>query len=69
MNPMYDCSGHLDRFGGVAEPPYDDYFETNEQQYERKQREMRIKQLQAKRGSLYAEIDIIDEELEELYAW
>lgn len=21
MNPMYDCSGSLDRFGGVTEPP------------------------------------------------
>lgn len=23
MNPMYDCSGWLDRFGGVTEPPDD----------------------------------------------
>lgn len=23
MNPMYDCSGWLDRFGGVMEPPDD----------------------------------------------
>lgn len=21
MNPMYDCSGSLDRFGGITEPP------------------------------------------------
>lgn len=26
MNPMYDCSGYLDRFGGVMEPPDDYYF-------------------------------------------
>ena len=26
MNPMYDCSGWLDRFGGVTEPPDDYYF-------------------------------------------
>ena len=26
MNPMYDCSGRLDRFGGVTEPPDDYYF-------------------------------------------
>ena len=23
MNPMYDCSGWLDRFGGATEPPDD----------------------------------------------
>ena len=23
MNPMYDCAGWLDRFGGVTEPPDD----------------------------------------------
>lgn len=23
MNPMYDCSGLLDRFGGVTDPPDD----------------------------------------------
>lgn len=26
MNPMYDCSGCFDRFGGVVEPPDDYYF-------------------------------------------
>lgn len=26
MNPMYDCSGRLDRFGGITEPPDDYYF-------------------------------------------
>lgn len=26
MNPMYDCSGRLDRFGGMTEPPDDYYF-------------------------------------------
>lgn len=26
MNEMYDCSGWLDRFGGVTEPPDDYYF-------------------------------------------
>ena len=27
MNPMYDCSGRLDRFGGMTEPPDDRGFE------------------------------------------
>lgn len=27
MNPMYDCSGRLDRFGGVMEPPDNRGFE------------------------------------------
>lgn len=26
MNEMYDCSGWLDRFGGVTEPEDDYYF-------------------------------------------
>lgn len=30
MNPMYDCSGRLDRFGGVTEPPDDYYFSSGE---------------------------------------
>ena len=30
MNPMYDCSGWLDRFGGVTEPPDDYYFSYRE---------------------------------------
>lgn len=30
MNPMYDCSGRLDRFGGVTEPPDDYYFSYRE---------------------------------------
>lgn len=30
MNPMYDCSGRLDWFGGVTEPPDDYYFSFGE---------------------------------------
>lgn len=30
MNPMYDCSGRLDRFGEVTEPPDDYYFSYRE---------------------------------------
>lgn len=30
MNPMYDCSGRLDRFGGVTEPSDDYYFSYRE---------------------------------------
>lgn len=30
MNPMYDCSGWLDRFGGMTEPPDDYYFSYRE---------------------------------------
>lgn len=58
----------FDRFGGVVDLPDGCYFETNEQQYERKRREARIEELRAKRDSLYAEIDLIDEELENLDA-
>lgn len=29
MNPMYDCSGWLDRFGGVTEPPDDGALKKN----------------------------------------
>lgn len=34
MNPMYDCSGRLDRFGGVIEPPDDYYFPREEEEPE-----------------------------------
>ena len=34
MNPMYDCSGRLDRFGGITEPPDDfPYEEEPERQW------------------------------------
>lgn len=29
MNPMYDCSGRLDRFGGMTEPPDDRVLKKN----------------------------------------
>ena len=35
MNPMYDCSGLLDRFGGITEPPDDFSYEEEEPEWQR----------------------------------
>ena len=32
MNPMYDCSGSLDRFGGITEPPDGYYYSPEEEE-------------------------------------
>lgn len=63
MNPMYDCSGVLDRFGGAIEPEDGVYFMTNEQMAEAKEAD-RLAEIE----DLQSEIDDREAELKEMYA-
>lgn len=70
MNPMYDCSGALDRFGGVTEPEDGVYFMTNEQMVAAKEadRLAEIEDLQSEIEDREAELKEMHARLEELLA-
>lgn len=70
MNPMYDCSGVLDRFGGAIEPEDGMYFMTNEQMAEAKEadRLAAIEDLQSEIEDREAELKDLRAQLAELMA-
>lgn len=63
MNPMYDCSGALDRFGGAIEPEDGVYFMTREQEAESKEAD-RLAEIE----NLQSEIEDREAELKDLYS-
>lgn len=70
MNPMYDCSGALDRFGGAIEPEDGVYFMTREQEAESKEadRLAAIENLQSEIEDREAELKDLRAQLAELMA-
>jgi SMC interacting uncharacterized protein involved in chromosome segregation len=70
MNPMYDCSGALDRFGGAIEPEDGVYFMTREQEAESKEadRLAEIEDLQSEIEDREAELKNLRAQLAELMA-